>query len=243
MKYGIQMYSIRDLASQDLLAAIRTVAEQGYAAVEFAGFFDRDSKSVKETLKQCNLAVDGAHTPVRSVLDTPEELSDYLNEIGCPYAIVPGADIKTAAAIDSLLEGIERVKPIFDRKGIKLGYHNHTQEMKPNQDGQIAFEEMIRRTDLILELDTYWSYVAGNDPAALIGKYHDRIRLIHLKDGDAAGNGTPLGQGTAPVKEMIALAEKYGMRAIVESESLTPDGPGETGICIAYLKSLPNFER
>ena len=40
MEYGIQMFSVRDIAEKDLHAALRKVAELGYRYVEFAGFFD-----------------------------------------------------------------------------------------------------------------------------------------------------------------------------------------------------------
>ena len=33
-------------------------------------------------------------------------------------------------------------------------------------------------------------------------KYKDRIHFIHIKDGDADGNGKPLGLGTAPVVQV-----------------------------------------
>lgn len=39
MDYGIQLYSVRDLAEKDLSAAVKRVAELGYSSVEFAGFF------------------------------------------------------------------------------------------------------------------------------------------------------------------------------------------------------------
>ena len=36
MDYGIQMYSLRDLAQVDLKAALKKVADIGYKTVEFA---------------------------------------------------------------------------------------------------------------------------------------------------------------------------------------------------------------
>ena len=38
MKYGLQMFSVRDVTEQDMEGALRQVAEMGYASVEFAGF-------------------------------------------------------------------------------------------------------------------------------------------------------------------------------------------------------------
>ena len=38
--YGLQLYSIRDLAEKDLAEAIRTAARIGYKGMEFAGFYE-----------------------------------------------------------------------------------------------------------------------------------------------------------------------------------------------------------
>ena len=40
MKYGLQMYSVRDITKDDLLGAIEKVGALGYHYAEFAGFFD-----------------------------------------------------------------------------------------------------------------------------------------------------------------------------------------------------------
>ena len=47
MEYGIQMYSIRDMAEKDLDAALGAVATIGYKYVEFAGFFGHTAEEVK----------------------------------------------------------------------------------------------------------------------------------------------------------------------------------------------------
>ena len=41
MKYGLQMYSVRDLTEHDLRGALQQVAEMGYSFVEFAGFMGK----------------------------------------------------------------------------------------------------------------------------------------------------------------------------------------------------------
>ncbi|MEG0766902.1 MAG: TIM barrel protein, partial [Clostridia bacterium] len=99
-------------------------------------------------------------------------------------------------------------------------------------------DELIARTTIGLEIDTYWAYVGGKDPVALMETLKDRLSVIHLKDGDAQGHGTPLGQGTAPVKAVREKAMQMGVRMVVESETLTPDGKTEAKACIAYLRSL-----
>ena len=47
MEYGIQMYSLRDIACDDLEKALQTASQIGYKAVEFAGFYDCPAAQVK----------------------------------------------------------------------------------------------------------------------------------------------------------------------------------------------------
>ena len=50
MKYGLQMYSIRDMASENYEAALKTVAEMGYDMVESAGFFGHTAEDIAATI-------------------------------------------------------------------------------------------------------------------------------------------------------------------------------------------------
>ena len=102
----------------------------------------------------------------------------------------------------------------------------------------MAFEQLIYRTELDLEIDTFWAYAAGIDPVKLLDRLHDRVPVIHIKDGYENGEGMPLGMGTAPVKAVYQTAVKYGIPMVVESETLKPSGLSETDICIRYLRSL-----
>ena len=61
MKYGLQLYSVRDVTEKNLAEALRAVADLGYASVEFAGFFGHSAEEVKRLLAQNGLAVNGAH--------------------------------------------------------------------------------------------------------------------------------------------------------------------------------------
>ena len=62
--------------------------------------------------------------------------------------------------------------------------------------------------------------------------------MIHLKDGRRGGYGIPLGQGDAPVADVVRYAETHGLAMVVESETLNPNGLAEAEACINYLKSL-----
>ncbi len=238
MKYGIQMYSLRDAAEKDLGAALAAVAGMGYKAVEFAGFFGHSAQQVKAWLEEYGLEVSGTHTGWPELTeDKLAETIAYHKAIGNKRIIVPGADVSTAQKLDEFIELLNKVQPVLAAEGIELGFHNHWAEFQPNQDGQIPHTELERRTDIFFEIDTFWAWHAGLDPVAVLERLAHRVPVIHIKDGMAGGEGKPLGAGQAPIAAVRSFALAHGMDLVVESETLTPDGPTESRVCIEWLKA------
>ena len=136
------------------------------------------------------------------------------------------------------LEDKKKIEERSEKEGIKLGYHNHSHEFIPNEDGSMIYDTLRAETSLWLELDTFWAYKGGQDPVQLMEDLKDRLFFVHLKDGFIDGRGLPLGQGNAPVKAVHDKALAMGVPMVVESETLTPSGIEEALVCINYLKSL-----
>ena len=238
MEYGIQMYSVRDITETNMEGALKALAEMGYSYVEFAGFFGIPAQTIKEMLDKYGLRVSGTHTVWQEVAEHFEETLAYHKAIGNKNIIIPGADLSTKAKLDAFIDMLNEFQPKLAAEGITLGYHNHDHEFKPNEDGQIIYDEIVARTKIALEIDTYWVYAAGKDPVALMEQLKDRLPVIHIKDGLSNRDGRPLGLGTAPVKAVYNKAVEMGVPMVVESETLQPDGLTEAKICIDYLKSL-----
>ncbi len=238
MEYGLQLYSVRDFTEKDLASTLEKVAKIGYKYVEFAGFFGHSAKEVKAMLDGNGLIVSGTHSGLQELDNDFAGTVAYHHAIGNKNFIVPGAPWSTAAELDETIAKLNKYQPMLAAEGITLGYHNHDGEFLPNRDGQIAHEEMEKRTSVDFEIDTYWAYAAGRDPVEILERLKNRIHVIHLKDGDANKMGYPLGDGTAPVAAVRAKAMELGMLMVVESENLKPDGISEVTRCFEYLKSL-----
>ncbi len=238
MKYGIQMYSLRDITPKDMEGALRKVSEMGYKCVEFAGFFDYPAEKIVSMLEKYGLTVSGTHTGLNEVWDNYDAVVAYHKAIGNPNIIIPGHDLRDQAKIDEFIAKANYLQLRLAKDGIRLGYHNHAHEFIPNTDGSMIHDQLVYRTSLELEIDTYWAYVGMKHPVELMERLKDRIRVIHIKDGDEAGKGKPLGMGTAPVADVYKKALEMGIPMVVESETLTPDGATEAKICIDYLFSL-----
>lgn len=238
MNYGIQLYSVRDLAEKDLGAAIRRMSELGYSSVEFAGFFGHAAEEVKEMLTDNNVSVSSTHSGLKDLLNNYEETVKYHKAIGNKLYIIPWQDLGSQEKLDRFISDVASVSECLKADGITLAYHNHAHEFRANADGSVIYEQLLYRTDLKLELDTYWAFVGMKNPVTLLERIKDRLVCIHIKDGSADGDGTPLGMGEAPVSDVYAYCAERNIPMIVESETCKPDGVTEAEICINYLHSL-----
>lgn len=238
MNYGLQLFSIRDITEQDLDDALRQVSKIGYSFVEFAGFFGHTSTEIIEMLKKYNLQVSGTHTGAHEISEHFDETVKFHKAIGNKNIIIPSAELETKAKVDAFVELLNKYGQMLAKEGIKLHYHNHDFEFKANDDGVIAFDEILSKTNVGMEIDTFWVYAAKKSPTELMEKLKDRISVIHIKDGYENGDGMPLGHGTAPVYDVWEKAVELGVTMVVESETLTPDGISEAETCFTYLKNL-----
>ncbi len=252
VEYGIQMYSLRDLAEKDLRAALKTVADQGYKYIEFAGFFNHSAEEVRSWLDEFGLVCSGTHTGMKELLpQNIEKTAAYHQVIGCKNLIVPGADWSSTEKVENNIKLLEFARVRLAEAGIRLGYHNHSREFLPTPFGVKIEDEIIEKTGAELEIDTFWAFNAGVDPVDYLEKHKKRISVIHLKDGIPAlpefrtyekvhdgVKGKSVGSGKAPVLAVRKWAIENNVLMVIESEGLEPSGPEEVGRCIEFLKGL-----
>ncbi|MBQ9099461.1 MAG: sugar phosphate isomerase/epimerase [Clostridia bacterium] len=252
IEYGLQMYSVRDITKENLKDALRQVAEMGYTYVEFAGFFGNTAEDVKAWMDEYGLKCSGTHTS--GDLISPWKIKDtiaYHKAIGCTNLIVPSAKWKTVEEMEYNMALFNYAQKKLAEEGISLGYHNHSGEFYPTPYGKIVEDEIMARTSIDIEIDTFWLFNAGIDPVPYLEAHKDRIKVIHLKDGTVLrdGNGSfanarngaegkSVGSGMAPVKAVRDWAIQNGVLMVIESEGLDPTGPAEVKRCIDFLRSL-----
>ena len=246
IQYGLQLYSVRELAKQDLEAAIRVAAEQGYEYIEFAGFFEHPAETVKSWLDSYGVRVVASHSGIAGL--KPDKIDDtiaYLKTIGCDTYVVAWMDIATREILDANIDVMNAALPRMKAAGITLAYHNHSQEFIETPYGAMVHEELQAKTELEFELDTYWLHFVALDPVSVMKQLQNRVRLIHLRDGiparfneDGEARAMAVGEGNTPIREIREAALEMGMTMIVESPGQNPTGPEETKRCIDVLRSL-----
>lgn len=246
---GIQLYTLRDQTQVDFLGTIRKVAEMGYKAVEFAGFFGVPAQELRRHLEDCGLKAPSAHIGLDfSDLGKMEaalaEQIEYAKELGLEYIITPYSPFSpepTKEEVDRILTFLEKAAQMVNEAGLKYGYHNHDFEFKKVEGKAIIdhFLERIPADRMTAEFDLGWVHVGGSRPVDYVTKYAGRVPLVHIKDFADGRSDTEVGQGHVDFKSVFEIAEQAGIRYyIVEQEQFTSSSLESALQSLQYFKDL-----
>jgi len=211
---SVQLYTVRDALSADLPGTLQRIADIGYTNVEAFGFVD-NADELAAALRDAGLAAPSGHA---RLLDAGEQDLERIfhasTTLGFGTLIDPHIDESrwtTREDVEAIARELSALAPRAADHGLVLGYHNHAFEFSNRIDGVSAYEVFADALsdDVVLELDTYWVQVGGDDPVAVIGKYGDKVRFLHVKDGDGSHDDkqqVAVGNGIMPIRDIIAAA-------------------------------------
>src|SRR5687768_6390350 len=87
---AIQLYSLRDECATDLPGTLKAVADMGYEAVEFAGYFNHSAQDLRKVLDDLGLKCAGTHTAMATLQgDELQRTAEFNATLGNPFLIVP----------------------------------------------------------------------------------------------------------------------------------------------------------
>src|SRR5262245_36396270 len=87
---GVQLYSVRKECEKDLPGTLNAVAKIGYKAVECAGYYGRDAKTLRKLLDDAGVKCCGTHTPFDTILgDKLARTIEFNQTLGNINLIVP----------------------------------------------------------------------------------------------------------------------------------------------------------
>jgi sugar phosphate isomerase/epimerase len=227
MSYSLQLYTLRNAIAEDLPGTIKKVAEIGYTQVEPYNFV-ATAKELGAALKDNGLTAPSGHAPLMS--QDQDQIFAAAKELGITTVIdpfLPAEHWQKAEDIQATAEKLNAAAKKGAEYGIRVGYHNHAWELESTIEGRTALEyfESLLDPELVLEVDTYWAAVGGQDPVELLARLGDRVKFIHIKDGPLTKDNKaqqPAGQGKVPVLEVIAAAKSLEV-GVVEFDDYSGD--------------------
>lgn len=248
VQIGAQSYSFRDMSLDD---AIKGYVEVGINSCElFAGHVE--PKGMKpDDLRKWRLSVSlDEFKGVRKKFDAAgvqlyafnysfrENYTDAEIERGFQMAQALGVKIITAS---SNVTTAKRIDPFAKKYKIRVGMHNHS-NIKENEfatpdDFANAMKGMSEF--ICINLDIGHFTAAGFDAVDFLGKHHDQIVTLHIKDRKKnQGPNVVFGQGDTPIKPVLDLLKKnkWKIPANIEYEYKGENTIAEMKKCLAYCK-------
>jgi sugar phosphate isomerase/epimerase len=243
---GAQLYTVRHEAKRDCPAVLEAIRKIGYTEVEtYWDIYSHPAAELRRLINDHGLIVPSGHFNYHGL----EAKFDYAKSLGIQYVICP----MLPKSMWFTLDGYKRAADQFNvwgekilQAGMQFGFHNHNYEFRRFGD-TTGFETLMNRCDpklVCIEMDCYWITQAGGDPLQMFQQYGNRIKLLHLKDRKpgfptsqvkdaAAEHFTEVGAGTIHWQEILAAAEKNGVKHLfVERDS--GDLPAMESLRISY---------
>jgi sugar phosphate isomerase/epimerase len=222
--YGVQIAGVGQEAVRDLPRLLRALQHMGFTQVELHSMvYDHPATTLRRMIEDAGLRSPAAHF---SLVDIEKSI-DYARDLGLAYmvAMLPRPRPESLQQYRAIAARLNEAGASVRSHGMEFALLFHNHELMPQQ-GSSGFAELMEHTYAALvqlEVDVYWVAQAGLDPASFIGKYKERVRLLHLKDRLAgfptsyttdtgSDHSIELGKGTIEWPALLRQAGEQGIR-------------------------------
>jgi sugar phosphate isomerase/epimerase len=242
LRFGIQLYSVRDQFARDVPATLAGVKRAGFDHVELFGVGPVDAERWRPMLKSAGLNVVAAHVDYDIVRDDLPGVIHLARTLNFEDVIVPWLKLDSAKEWEDAAATMDACGASLRGAGLRLGYHNHDHEFEA-LGNTTAFKIIFDRAkpeNLFLELDVRWASEFGGDANAIIRDFGPRCRLLHLKERPKDGKGfTELGRGLIDWPAVVAAGRKAGVQCYIAEQDESAIGVFESAAINAdYLRTL-----
>ncbi len=238
LKLGVASYSLNKLTVDEVIAALKELD------IKYVSLFKShcpwggaagDCRAAAQKFRAAGLTITGS-----GVIDLPNDEAIVRKAFtNAKAAGLPTMVCKPALNAFPLVEKFVRE---FDQR---LAIHNHGPEDKSYPGPAEAWKAALPYDKRIgLCIDVGHAFRAGQDPAAAIRQYRDRLYDIHLKDLTLDANGkevpTEVGRGNMNIKAILAALKDINYSHIVAFEYEKAGGDHIAGLrqSLAFVRPL-----
>jgi sugar phosphate isomerase/epimerase len=251
--FGVEAYTFRNSFPKDVAKTLDTIKMMGFTELE-GGSNQVPGDDFKKMCDERGIRIPSFGVGYEELVRSPDSIVIKAKTLGADYVMCAWIPHKngsfTLENAKKASADFNRVGKILKEQGLTLCYHAHGYEFQPYEKGTLL-DYLFDHTNpeyVSFEMDIFWIQFGGGDPVALLKKYGNRWKLMHLKDmrkgtkKDLTGltspeNDVPLGTGELNIPAILKEAKKAGIRHyFIEDESnfVSEHVPQS----IAYLKSL-----
>ncbi len=250
---GVQLYTVRKQAEQDLPRVLDQIDHIGYTEVEaFSGVYaGHSAASLRQMIQGAGLRVPSGHFDYNKF----DSQFNYAKELGVNWMVIS----VIPPSLWGSLDGFRTAAKQFNAWGarakemdMRFAFHNHDYEFRPHS-GKTGYDVLIAETDpelVFFEVDCYWAAQAGHNPVALMKRLGHRVKLLHLKDRKAgfpnsfemnsdSAHFVPVGSGSIDWKAVIAEGQRLGVEHYFVEQDQTAGPPIDAlRMSYRYLRSI-----
>jgi len=249
VRIGVSGYSFQSLPLDGAIEAMKSI---GLGATE-VWFRHIEPKASREELRAWRLSVpvdefhrigklydDAGIDEIAFTHDMKDDFTDAELERPFEMAKALGA---ARIATSTTLTVARRLVPLMEKHRMEVAFHGHINIADPNEfAGPDSFRKALAMSPWSrINLDIGQFMGAGFDAVPFIEEQHDRIPVLHIRDGIRGQRGkVPWGTGDVRIGEVLQLLkrEKYPIVADIEYDYGGAADPwNEVKKCFAYCKS------
>lgn len=245
MKLSVQQYTFRPWSNQDgLFPVLERISAMGYTGLEmccFGGFesLGMGARELKSRLADLGISMIGNHFTREMFQGSHEEAFAYIAEAGGRYAIynIWGRYDSTDEVLRKA-DYLNGLAEIAQKEGITLLYHNHGAEFV-SLDGKLIIDRLGEALDprIFFEHDVFFAKQQGCDVYEYLRTHGERVKTVHLKQINGAGENVDLPDGIIDMAEVIRCATN-ATDFILEQASFKEGIPQSLQRNAEYLKRL-----
>lgn len=255
-KIGVETYSLRARLQKDFSGTLQIIRQMGFTEVELAQLYGYTAPQLKKILSRHKLRPTSLLCSYELLRDSLDKVirdakALHVQYVGCTW--IPHKKVLTREDVDKAAALFNMVGAAMKAQQLHFMYHIHGYEFIPASSGETLMDVLAQEMQpgiADFELDIFWVWAGGQDPALLLKKYPGRFVALHLKD---MKEGTPTGSysGSAPDTSSVALGEgSIDIPGVLRAALLTgvkkyyiedeaPDAAEQIPVSLKYLQSLP----
>ncbi len=251
--FGVQTYTFRRSIGNDPAKTLDTIKAMGFTEIEGGGGRIAP-EDFKKLCDERGISIPSTGADYGQLVRAPDSIVMRAKALGSKYVMcawIPHEDgVLTFENAKKAVEDFNKAGKYLKENGLIFCYHAHGYEFQPYEDGTLL-DYIFKNTNpeyVSFEMDIFWIQFGGGDPVALLKKYGDRWKLMHLKDmrkgikkdltgGTSQENDVAFGTGQMDIPAILKEAKKVGIKHYFiedESSNIIQQLP----VSIAYLKSL-----
>jgi inosose dehydratase len=214
LNLGLTSYTLRNLTLDDVIKISKKLALNSVS------------------LKSMHMPLEASADEIKSIAAKVREAGLTLYGAGVIYMktaqeVQTAFDYASAAALDMIVGApahdlLPQVNELVKKYNIKLAIHNHgpgDKQYHSASDVYAKVKDLDKRIGLCMDIGHVVRI--GEDPAALIEKYKDRLYDMHMKDEDKAvadGKAVEVGRGVIDIPAVIRALKKIKYQGCVAFE-------------------------